>query len=433
MKVLWTCNVLMPEAAAALGAPPLAAGSWMPALAEAMKTYCPDIEIGFVTMDTAAASQKLAIHGVSHYVVHCAGHARQRPPSDSIRREFSKVLSDFSPDIIHINGSEFAYGWILSETAAKIPTVLSIQGLIGPYEQVFWGDLSLQTLIGRRTLRDWITADGLIEQRWRWKRRAWMEAEILRRMKHVIGRTFWDLAYSRILSPQAVYHEGQELLRSEFFDASWELENASPHTIFSISAIYPLKGSHVLLDAAALLKSDYPDIQVRIPGIDLNVEGPWYKRMRMGGYYNYLIHRIRTLGLENNVTALGPIDARRMAKELSDARVFVSPSFIENSSNAICEAMLVGTPCVASYVGGTPSIVSDGVDALCFPAGEAVLLAERIRTLFEDDALCRKLSENARRRAIERHDPRKGAERIAAIYRSILENNAAKLSATAPT
>jgi glycosyltransferase involved in cell wall biosynthesis len=425
MRVLWTCNILMPGLAKTLGLRPSSEGSWLVALAAAIKVHCPAVELGFVTMDATVPSGKHVVDGDSHYVVHCRGPAPRRMPTNSLRREFAKVIADFQPDLIHINGSERNVGLIVAKVAPNIPTVLSIQGLIGPCEKVCWGEMQLWDLLRFRTLRDWLRLDGLIERRWEFKRLARMEAETLRRTRHFAGRTIWDRAYAHLANPDATYHYAQELLRSEFFDASWRLEDATPHTIFTVSASYPLKGVHVLLEAVALLRSDYPDLQVRIPGAKLHPGTSWSERLRVGGYRKYLMHRIRKLGLDENVVAIGPLDAGQMAQELLRAHVFVSPAFIENSSNALGEAMLVGTPSVAAYVGGTISMVHDRVDALCFPAGEAVLLAERIRSLFEDDTLCQTLSENARRRGRERHDPKQVAESIVAIYRSVMSDEAA--------
>ena len=155
--------------------------------------------------------------------------------------------------------------------------------------------------------------------------------------------------------------------RPEFFNAHWRPEDATPHRIFSVTGDYPLKGTHVLLDAAAMLKRDYPDVQVRIPGVWLDVRRSWLQRLRSGGYRAYLIHRICKLGLEENVAGLGLLGARQMAEELAKAHVFVAPSFVENLCNALAEAMLVGTPSIASYVGGMVTTVHDRVEGLFSP------------------------------------------------------------------
>lgn len=116
-----------------------------------------------------------------------------------------------------------------------------------------------------------------------------------------------------------------------------------------------------------------------------------------------------------------------MAKELQSAHVCVLPSLIENSPNSLAESMLVGTPAISSFVGGTPSMVRDEESLLFFPAGDEAVLAEQIRRIFLDDALACKLSEESKRVAIIRHsvsrvvdgggNPRKdGGEHFEGLY-----------------
>jgi glycosyltransferase involved in cell wall biosynthesis len=125
------------------------------------------------------------------------------------------------------------------------------------------------------------------------------------------------------------------------------------------------------------------------------------------------------------VVALPDLDAKSMAEELSRAHVFVLPSFIENSPNSLAEAMLVGTPSVVSFVGGVPSMVTDEVEALTFPAGDEAVLAEQIRRVFPDEALADELSLRARATAHRRHLPAKIAREMLEIYRSVISQDTA--------
>ena len=68
-----------------------------------------------------------------------------------------------------------------------------------------------------------------------------------------------------------------------------------------------------------------------------------------------------------------------MARELTRSHAFVISSYIENSPNSLAEAMLVGMPCVASFVGGIPSMVDDGRTGLLYPVDDVALLAAQIR------------------------------------------------------
>ena len=104
---------------------------------------------------------------------------------------------------------------------------------------------------------------------------------------------------------------------------------------------------------------------------------------------------------------------------LSGAFVFVSPSTIEDPSNSVCEAMLLGVPVVASYVGGTPSLIHHGEDGFLYPCDAHYMLAYYIMQIFQDDELAGRISAAARERAGKRHDPEKIKNRIMEIYRAV--------------
>src|SRR5581483_2952640 len=101
-------------------------------------------------------------------------------------------------------------------------------------------------------------------------------------------------------------------------------------------------------------------------------------------YDRFLRRRISGAALDSSIRHLGFLDADAMAGELRRAHVFALPSFMENSSNSLCEAMQVGLPCVASYAGGVPSLIEHGRTGLLFPPGDAPLLAEYIARIFRD-------------------------------------------------
>ena len=82
--------------------------------------------------------------------------------------------------------------------------------------------------------------------------------------------------------------------------------------------------------------------------------------------------------------------------------------------------MLVGMPCVASYVGGIPDMVQEGVSGLLYPADDVPLLADRIKRIFTDDQLATSLAENARHVALQRHDPNAVTAQLLAAYEQFL-------------
>ena len=98
--------------------------------------------------------------------------------------------------------------------------------------------------------------------------------------------------------------------------------------------------------------------------------------------------------------------------------VFISSSSIENSSNSIGEAMLIGCPIVASYVGGIRNLLNDE-DGYIYPFDEPYMLAQYIDNIFSSDNLAIKFSNNSRKHAQITHDPEKNYYRLFEIYNQI--------------
>jgi glycosyltransferase involved in cell wall biosynthesis len=74
----------------------------------------------------------------------------------------------------------------------------------------------------------------------------------------------------------------------------------------------------------------------------------------------------------------------------------VLPSLWENLPHAAVEALAVGTPVVATAVGGVPEVVHDGENGLLVPAGDAHALASALRRLLDDDELRDRLAAGAK-------------------------------------
>jgi|SRR5579885_2600331 len=78
--------------------------------------------------------------------------------------------------------------------------------------------------------------------------------------------------------------------------------------------------------------------------------------------------------------------------------VFVQPSLLEGMSLSLLEAMRASLPIVATRAGATEHAVTDGVEALLVPTGDARALAQAVQRLYLDRQLAGRLAANARRR-----------------------------------
>jgi glycosyltransferase involved in cell wall biosynthesis len=137
--------------------------------------------------------------------------------------------------------------------------------------------------------------------------------------------------------------------------------------------LVPRKGVHVLLEAFA-------SIQARIPQAHLWLIG----RAANGEYAADLHAQVERSGLEGRVTFLDHVPQAELARYMARGRVFVLPTFSEGMPKVVIEAMLCGTPVLASAVDGIPEVLQDGVQGYLVPAGDAQALADKLLAMFED-------------------------------------------------
>ena len=124
--------------------------------------------------------------------------------------------------------------------------------------------------------------------------------------------------------------------------------------------------------------------------------------------------------LEGSVIYTGLLDEKKICQRYLRSNVFVCPSSIENSSNSLGEAMLLGVPSVASYVGGIPDMLKDKEEGFLYQHDAPYMLARYVCEIFEKEALAFKFSKNARTHALKTHDRDENTRKLIAIYREIL-------------
>jgi L-malate glycosyltransferase len=104
--------------------------------------------------------------------------------------------------------------------------------------------------------------------------------------------------------------------------------------------------------------------------------------------------------------------------------VFVLSSDAEGQSNVVLEAMAMGIPVVATSVGGTAEVMTEGENGFLVPPGKPEALAERIGTLLADADLAQLMGVKGRARAETEFSLDECVQRTTAIYRRLLSDKA---------
>ena len=104
------------------------------------------------------------------------------------------------------------------------------------------------------------------------------------------------------------------------------------------------------------------------------------------------------------------------------ARFVVVPTLcFETFGLTAAEAMSHGLPVIASKIGGLPEVVEDGVTGFLFEPGDPDELAEKMKLLWENPDLCRRMGEAGREKAIREYSEDVYYERLIAVYEKAIE------------
>ncbi len=297
------------------------------------------------------------------------------------KRKLLKYVNTINPDIIHSHGTEGAYSLVAIE--AKYPSIISIQGIVNIYLK---NNHNLISAIQKK-----------------------LEIDQVVKGRYFGCRTEFDTDFIRSNNKYAKIYFLNEAINERFFSTKWRLiENE--HTITYVGDLIKRKGIEVLLEAISILKLDLKDIKLNIIGGG-NVK-----------YIHYLNQLAQKLNISTSVFFHGFLDSTRISEINLNSQLFVLPTFMDNSPNSLAEAMAMGMPVIASRVGGVPSMITEGYDGLLFESGNSEDLANKMLLLFNNTKLRLTISENARKRAINRNSPTLVAQQTLNCYFDILAN-----------
>jgi len=136
-------------------------------------------------------------------------------------------------------------------------------------------------------------------------------------------------------------------------------------------------------------------LKQRYPGVRLTVTGNGDKQH----HYEVLAEK---LGIAGQVEFRGRMKGQDLVSAYQRADVLIVPSRKDARPLAVLEAMACGLPIVASAVDGIPDLVDDGEFGFLVAPDDIDGFTMKIAESFDNSALRRRLSQNARRAAVER-------------------------------
>ena len=424
MRILWVCNVVLPEFSDEFNIRHTVFGGWMSGMLRELECVDGlDGALAFPIRDEARRHDGVCC-GHRYYAFDASRDSMGQDDRDcdDMIADFKRILSDYQPDVVHLWGTEYPHSWAIMKACEAMRmarrTVCHIQGILTYIKEHYALGLPSE-LLSRQDSNGHSIADDIAS----FDRQSARERDVMRGAGFVMGRTFWDESCARQICQDVKYRFCEEILREPFYQNKefWDVDKCHRHTIFVSQAGYPVKGFHFLLRAVGILKEKYPDLAVYVGGSNPMAED---RTGNISSYGRYLKSFGEKYGALKYIHFTGLLDAAQMIEQYRSANVFVSASTIEDTSNSIAEAMMVGTPIVSSCVGGVPGWVHHLNDCILYPCDEAYMLAAWVRRIFEDDDLARKLSSAARAYVNQRHTKKSIKKQLLSIYREACDQEA---------
>jgi glycosyltransferase involved in cell wall biosynthesis len=138
-----------------------------------------------------------------------------------------------------------------------------------------------------------------------------------------------------------------------------------------------VKGVDTLLKAFALIHTDVPDTSLVIVG-----GGPLYSEIKA---------LAAELGVAHRVNFMGEVPHSEVPVLLATCGLFVLPSRSEGFSITLLEAAYYGRPILCTRVGGSPELISTGINGIMVEPDDPEAMAAQMLMLTRNGEFARRL------------------------------------------
>lgn len=415
MNILWIVNIIFPFPANILKMNNITSGGWLLGLYDELKKK-EDINLAIATVYHGKKLRKIIDNKTVYYLLPYNGYIKKQK---KLQKNWQLINEDFKPDLVHIHGSEYPYGLAFQKACPRIKNIVSIQGLLSVYHNYYIPNIKYDDIIKNFSFRCIIKGNMIKEQKMIEKKSKY-EKETLKKTNAIIGRTTWDYANSLAITGTNKYFFCNENLRKIFYGKSWNINNIEEKTIFVSNSEYPPKGFHIMIEALNILRKKYKNIKVYVAGKSIFDTKAFIDKIKFSNYQKYILNLIKKYDLFDNIIFTGPLNENQVLELLLKSNVYVQTSSIENSSNALGEAMLIGMPCIASDVGGTSDLLKNKEEGYLYPFGDYGLLAFYISEIFENSKNAVNMGANAKKHANETYNYKRNTKEICDIYLKVI-------------
>jgi glycosyltransferase involved in cell wall biosynthesis len=191
------------------------------------------------------------------------------------------------------------------------------------------------------------------------------------------------------------------------------VRSPNPLSIIYVGVISRRKNLKIVIEALHHLKQ-------RNMVYDLQVVG-WYKEKDIE-YENEIIGAVKKYGLADQVTFHGWLKQQDILKLYDGCTTFILPSLQETLPVSIAEAMALGKIVIASEVGAISEMFEDTISGYLFRRNNLEDLIALLESLYLRPSLTEKET-LIKEMAIQKYHPVENARRTLSFYREVLASN----------
>lgn len=291
----------------------------------------------------------------------------------NIRESFARILSDFNPDIVHLNNIHSYLSPQLAVMArrhgARVVWTLHDYKLICPSYNCLYDNSPCEdcfnhkfSVVSKRCMKGSLAASAIaFVEALKWNRKVFEKN---------VDMFVCPSAFMMEKMAQAGFSPEKLTVDCNFVDfdklARFAGEPVKTRDDFYcyVGRLSVEKGVGLMLDVASSLP-----YRIKVAG-----DGPLAEQLKA---------KYSGCG---NIEFLGRLDAGQVSALLSKARFSIIPSmWYENNPLGVIESLCAGTPVVGARIGGIPELIEEGRTGLTFASGDAASMKDAIIRAFEQD------------------------------------------------
>jgi mannosyltransferase len=242
---------------------------------------------------------------------------------------------------------------------------------------------------------------------------SWITRWLIRRMDAIIATSDISASYLKRGATVITHGVDTDVYAPPVDRAAAFAESGLPGAcaIGCFGRVRAQKGSDVFVAAMCRLLPRYPDFSAVLVGAVTPEQMPFASELKK---------QIAAAGLERRIVIAGELEIAEVQRWYQRLTIYAFTSRNEGFGLTLIEAMAVGAALVASRAGAAEIVVEEGITGMLVPPGDVDALVAALDPLMADPAAAMAMGVRGRARVVEKFSLDAEADKIAAVYRTLV-------------